>query len=85
LIKNEYKYSELTEAIIGAAMEVHAELGCGFPEIIYQRALAIEFKLREIPHKQEPELEIFYKGNLIGKRRADFLTHDLLNAVACQS
>ena len=34
-----YKYSDITEKIIKAAINVHKELGCGFPEVIYQRAL----------------------------------------------
>ena len=42
MIKEEYKYSELTEKIIGCAMRVHSKLGNGFQEVIYQRALAIE-------------------------------------------
>ena len=39
---NEFKYSELTENIIGCAMRVHAALGNGFQEVIYQRALDME-------------------------------------------
>jgi GxxExxY protein len=44
MIKEEYKYSELTSKIIGCAMTVHSELGNGFQEVIYQRCLAIELK-----------------------------------------
>ena len=39
----EYKHSEMTSTVIAAAMEVHKEMGCGFQEVIYQRALEIEF------------------------------------------
>ena len=41
----EYKYSDITERIIKAAMNVRSFLGNGFQEVIYQRALAIEFEL----------------------------------------
>jgi GxxExxY protein len=42
MIKEEYKYSDITQKIIGCAIKVHNTLGNGFQEIIYQRALAIE-------------------------------------------
>ena len=45
IINEKYKYSELTSKIIGCAIEVHKYLGNGFQEVIYQRALEIEFKL----------------------------------------
>ncbi len=44
MIKEEYKYSELTSKIIGCAMTVHSELGNGFQEVIYQRYLAINLE-----------------------------------------
>jgi GxxExxY protein len=63
-----------THAIIGAAMEVHRELGCGFLEAVYQEALAIEFELRNIPFQREVILPIHYKGRLIKSNyRADFV------------
>jgi GxxExxY protein len=41
---SELKFKETTEKIIGASMKVHAALGNGFQEVIYQRALEIEFQ-----------------------------------------
>lgn len=67
-----YTHADLTHAIIGACMEVHTHLGNGFQEVIYQRALAIEFKLRGIEHSREHEMEVFYKENWVGDRRVDF-------------
>lgn len=73
MIKTEYKYSELTSKIIGCAMEVHKLLGNGFQEVIYQRALEMEFQLNDIAYSREHDMPIFYKGKQIGIRRVDFL------------
>jgi GxxExxY protein len=47
-INEKYKHSELTSNIIGCAIEVHKYLGNGFQEVVYQRALEIEFRLQGI-------------------------------------
>ena len=73
MIKEEYKYSELTGRIIKCAMTVHSILGNGFQEVIYQRALEIEMSLAGIEFKREFEMPIFYRGEHIGTRRVDFL------------
>jgi len=63
----------LTRKIIGSAMEVHNILGNGFQEVVYQRALSIEMRLRNIEHQREFEMPLFYKGIDVGQRRVDFL------------
>jgi GxxExxY protein len=63
----------LTYAIIGRAMKVHATLGNGFQEVIYQRTLAIEMRQANLNFAREPEMPIFYEGEEIGSRRVDFL------------
>jgi GxxExxY protein len=73
MIKSEYKYSELTGKIIGCAMEVHNELGNGFQEVIYQRALQYELGLQGLDYAGEFEMPIYYKQKHIGTRRVDFL------------
>jgi GxxExxY protein len=63
-----------THAIIGAAIEVHRQMGHGFLEAVYQEALAIEFESREIPFQREVELPLSYKGRpLPCSYRADFV------------
>jgi|GEM_PF-575023 len=63
----------LTYAAIGAAQKVHAVLGPGFTEAVYQRALAKELMLREIPFQSQPEYEVFYEGALCGTYRPDMV------------
>jgi GxxExxY protein len=72
IVNEKYPESELTGKIIGCCMEVHRVLGNGFQEVIYQRALAIEFKRQSISFSREHEMAIFYKDQHIGTRRADF-------------
>ena len=69
----DYKFSDITEKIIKAAMNVHGILGNGFQEVIYQRALEIEFTLLGLNHGREISMPVYYKENLLGERRVDFL------------
>ncbi len=71
-INDQYKHSDLTARIIGAAMEVHKTLGNGFQEVIYQRALAIELEDHGLAFSREHEMPVEYKGARIGTRRVDF-------------
>ncbi|MBN2329483.1 MAG: GxxExxY protein [Candidatus Omnitrophica bacterium] len=66
----------LTHKIIGCAMNVHNELGYGFQEVIYQRALEIEFKHANVNYFREHEIPILYREQQIGTRRVDFLVEN---------
>ncbi len=70
--------NSLTHKIIGCAMEVHKVLGNGFQEVVYQRALAIEFTLQGLSFEREKEMSLNYKGHDIGTRRVDFFVEELV-------
>ena len=72
MIKEEYKFSAITQRIIGCAMKVHRTLGNGFQEVIYQRAMAIEMTRQGLPFVREMEMLLFYENHKIGTRRVDF-------------
>ena len=73
----EFQLRDETYAIIGACMEVHKQLGCGFLEKVYQDALEIEFQLRHIPYEREKHITIEYKGRTIDHDYyADFICYD---------
>jgi GxxExxY protein len=66
-----------TGAILGAAIEVHKSLGCGFLEAVYHSALSLEMYDRCIPFRHEVELPVLYKGRVLDCRyRADFVCFD---------
>ena len=59
-------------------MKVHSTLGNGFQEVIYQRALEIEFTYHNLAFEREKEMSIFYRGQDIGTRRVDFFVENLI-------
>lgn len=68
-------HRDITEKIIAAAIEVHRHLGPGYHESIYQLALAHEFGLQHLSFEREKEIEVAYKGLVVGKYRLDFLVN----------
>jgi len=66
-------HDELTEQIIGAAIEVHRVLGPGLLESIYEGALAAELELRSIPFQRQVEVDVVYKGYILKGQRLDLL------------
>ncbi|MEK7412830.1 MAG: GxxExxY protein [Planctomycetota bacterium] len=69
---------QLTDAVIGAAIEVHRELGLGYIESVYENALCLELTTRGIPYQRQPTQTLLYRGTPIGEMRLDLLIDDVL-------
>lgn len=76
-----------TYAIIGAAMQVHRTLGCGFLEAVYHDSLALELTARGIPFREQAPLPVHYRGERVGSGyKVDFQCFgDLIVEVKAQS
>lgn len=72
------KHEQLINKVIGAAIEVHQNLGPGFLESIYERALCHEFQLQGIPFKKQVEIEVPYKEISISGQRLDLIIDNFL-------
>jgi len=80
-VNERYPLSNLTSRIIAAAHEVHHQLGPGFREIIYQRALERELPQQSVKFEREVWIDIIYKGQKIGRHRVDFVVGDAEGAL----
>lgn len=72
----EFLFGEETEGILSCAFEVHNEVGCGFKEKAYERALVREFELRQIPFDQQKQFPLFYKDTQIDTFIPDLIVWD---------
>jgi GxxExxY protein len=73
------EFDEMSSRILGAALEVHRELGPGLLESAYEKALAVELQMAGIPYTRQAEIAINYKGVIIECGfRADILIEKLL-------
>ncbi len=69
-------YPDLSFEIMGAVYEVHNNLGPGFSEELYERALILELKARQIPYEQQKTIQVNYKGQPLGIYRLDLVVAD---------
>lgn len=67
------KIHDLQDHIIDAANKVHAELGAGYEESVYEEAMAVELRSRKINYEVQHNVEIFYQGFKVGLNRLDFI------------
>jgi GxxExxY protein len=78
--------STVTEAIIGACIEVHSRLGPGLTEAMYESAVCHEFDLRGISYRRQAAFPVEYKGKIIGECRVDLIVEEkvVLELKACE-
>ena len=77
-VKLEYPLSDITSRIIAAATRVHRDLGPGFEEVIYQRALALELPAHGLDFSREIWMDVHYRGTIVGKKRVDFIIEGVM-------
>ena len=65
-------------AVIGAALEVHRDLGPGFLESVYAEAMAVELGLRGVHFERQRPVSVLYKGHEVGEGRLDFIVDSSL-------
>ena len=66
-------FEKLVNKVIGCCIRVHKELGPGFLESVYHRALEVELAENDIPFESEKEVAISFRGHFVGDHRLDFL------------
>ena len=67
------KIDAVATSVVGAAIEVHRFLGPGFLESVYEEALAVELRLRDVPFERQKPLAVEYKSHAVGEGRLDLL------------
>jgi GxxExxY protein len=77
-MKENYKYADLTEIIIGAFFNVYNQLGYGFFEKVYERAMMIELPLQGLKCECQKSIKVYYKDIEIGNYFADILVEDVI-------
>jgi GxxExxY protein len=77
-IPKEYPLKDLTEKIIGAAVDVHRALGPGFLEKVYENALVLELEARGHKVARQVTVAVLYREKLVGQHRIDLLVDDLV-------
>lgn len=74
--KERHHFENLSKKIIGAAIEVHRELGPGFLEKIYEEALKLELRKQDLEFEYQKEITVEYLGVVVGTHRLDLIVED---------
>lgn len=73
-----YKHSELTETVIGVFYDVYNELGFGFLESVYRKAMALALRDKGLKAAEEVAVSVFFRGMSVGDFRADLVINDVV-------
>ncbi len=76
LKRNDIVYAELSYKVVGVLYSVHKEMGYGFLERYYQKAIAVELKRNGIPFKEQVRVELIIAGKVITSGIVDFIIDD---------
>ncbi len=83
--KKGYNFGDSTGKIISACLEVHKNLGPGYEEIFYQRALAKELLALNLEFSREVWIDVLYKGLKLGRKRIDFVINEIMLEIKAKS
>ncbi len=72
-VEPDVELDALAKVVIGAAIEVHKQFGPGLDEALYEAAMEVELRRRDIPFQPQVHVDVQYKGEVIGQRRIDLL------------
>ncbi len=75
-MNTDYRHSQTTERIIGAAYKVYNELGHGFAERVYENALALEMDTAGLSVRRQEPIQVLYRGQVVGDYVADLVVDD---------
>ena len=73
-----HEFEELSSKVIAAALDVHKALGPGFVEPIYQKAMEVALRHRDIPFERQKEIHIYFEGEDVGVQRLDLVAGALV-------
>jgi GxxExxY protein len=77
-VDNNFKYSELTDTVIGVFYDVYNELGFGFLESVYRNALRLALLEKSLTIEEEVTVSVFFRGQNVGDFRADLVVNGVL-------